>query len=250
MLLRSVIKHVTDQNWVAVFIDFCIVVIGIFVALQVQAWNAERDNRKQERVYLERILADVELSIIENSGMLDYNSRYKDDIWMVFQSLSKCEIAEDKRDRFANALFNIGRFIPSNYIMGTVNEMRSAGQFRLITNTEIRDKINQLEQNENLDRILLPSITRRASNSMAYVDQSVVVNKEDLGPFENIRWNELLVNFEDLCKDTKLLASITFTRSVREVYIRRNNTAIDKFKEIREILVQELEKPDSKTSNF
>jgi len=55
MLLRRVIKHVTDQNWVAVFIDFCIVVIGIFVAMQVQSWNVERDNRQQERVYLERI---------------------------------------------------------------------------------------------------------------------------------------------------------------------------------------------------
>ena len=64
--------------------------------------------------------------------------------------------------------------------MGTVNEMRSAGLFKLINNTDIRDKINQLEQNENLDRILLPSITRRAANSMAYVDQNIVVNKEDI----------------------------------------------------------------------
>ena len=240
MLLRRVIKHVTDQNWVAVFIDFCIVVIGIFVALQVQAWNVERDNRKQERVYLERILADVELSIIENRGMLDYNSRHKEDIWMAFQSLNNCELAEEKRDSFATAIFNIGRYIPSNYIMGTVNEMRSAGQFKLITNTQIRDKINQLEQNENLDRILLPSITRRAANSMAYVDQSIVINKEDLGPFEDIRWGELQIDFKTLCNDNKLLSSITFTRSVREVYIRRNESAIEMFEEIKELLLKEL----------
>lgn len=240
MLLRRVIKHVTDQNWLAVFIDFCIVVIGIFVALQVQAWNVERDNRKQEHVYLERILADVELSIIENRGMLDFNSRHKEDIWMAFQSLNKCELSEEKRDSFATAIFNIGRYIPSNYIMGTVKEMRSAGHFNLISNTEIRDKINQLEQNENLDRILLPSITRRAANSMAYVDQSIVINKEDLGPFENIRWDELQIDFKTLCNDNKLLASITFTRSVREVYIRRNESAIGMFEEIKELLLKEL----------
>jgi hypothetical protein len=144
MLLRRVIKHVTDQNWLAVFIDFCIVVIGIFGALQVQAWNVERDNRNQERVYLERILADVELSIIENKGMIAYNSRPQDDIWRAFQSLMKCELAEEERDGFATAVFNLGRYIPSNYLMGTVNEMRSAGQFKLIRNTQIRDKINQL----------------------------------------------------------------------------------------------------------
>ena len=241
MLLRRVIKHVTDQNWVAVFIDFCIVVIGIFVAMQVQSWNVERDNRQQERVYLQRILADVELSITENRGMLDFNSRYKDAIWIAFQSLIKCDLPEEKRNSFATAIFNIGRFIPSNYTMGTVNEMRSAGLFKLITNTDIRDKINQLEQNENLDRILLPSITRRAANSMAYVDQNIVVNKEDVGPFANIRWDDLRINFETLCKDSQFLASITFTRSVREVYIRRNQTAIEQFEEIRETLIKELE---------
>lgn len=246
MLLRRVIKHVSDQNWLAVFIDFSIVVIGIFVGLQVQAWYAELDNRKQERLYLERILADVELSIIENKTTLNYNAAYKDDIWMAFQSLHKCELAEDNRDRFANALFNVGRFIPSSYLMGTVEEMRSAGQFNLITNTEIRDKINQLEQRENLDRILFPSITSRASISMAYVDQNIVVNKKNLGPFEHIRWDELNANFDTLCKDTQLLASITLTRTIRDLYIVRNETAIEGFQKIKATLVQELKKSSFK----
>jgi hypothetical protein len=75
---------------------------------------------------------------------------------------------------------------------------------------------------------------------MAYIDQSIVINKENLGPFEDISWDELHIDFDTLCKDKKLLASITFTRSVREVYIRRNEAAIERFEEVKEILQQEL----------
>lgn len=35
MLLRSVTRYVKDQNWFDVFIDFMIVVIGVFIGIQV-----------------------------------------------------------------------------------------------------------------------------------------------------------------------------------------------------------------------
>jgi hypothetical protein len=35
MLLRRVIEHVREQNWLAVFIDFLIVVVGVFIGIQV-----------------------------------------------------------------------------------------------------------------------------------------------------------------------------------------------------------------------
>jgi hypothetical protein len=42
MLLRRITKDVTDQNWFAVFIDFLIVVVGVFIGIQVANWNDVR----------------------------------------------------------------------------------------------------------------------------------------------------------------------------------------------------------------
>lgn len=42
MLLRRVSKHVKDQNWFAIGIDFVIVVIGVFIGIQVANWNEAR----------------------------------------------------------------------------------------------------------------------------------------------------------------------------------------------------------------
>ena len=51
MLLRRITKHVTDQNWFAVFLDFLIVVLGIWVALMVSQWTQDqKDNSELERV--------------------------------------------------------------------------------------------------------------------------------------------------------------------------------------------------------
>lgn len=52
MLLRRLTKHVEDQNWFAVGLDFLIVVFGVFIGLQVANWNEVRALNAQERTYL------------------------------------------------------------------------------------------------------------------------------------------------------------------------------------------------------
>ena len=58
MLLRRLTTHVRSQNWFAVGLDFIIVVAGIFVGLQADAWNAERKDRVRERATLEQLYSD------------------------------------------------------------------------------------------------------------------------------------------------------------------------------------------------
>ena len=55
MLLRRVTKHIKAQDWFAVFVDFLIVVVGVFVGLQVQDWNDSRKERLEELALLDRL---------------------------------------------------------------------------------------------------------------------------------------------------------------------------------------------------
>lgn len=59
MLLRRITEHVKAQNWFAVFLDFLIVVVGVFVGLQVQEWAEEQDRRNIERSYTMRLHDEV-----------------------------------------------------------------------------------------------------------------------------------------------------------------------------------------------
>ena len=55
MLLRRLTKHVKDQNWFAIGIDFLIVVIGVFIGIQVANWNENNADRREERIILKRL---------------------------------------------------------------------------------------------------------------------------------------------------------------------------------------------------
>ena len=60
MILRSVTKHVKDQNWFAVLIDFFIVVVGVFIGIQVANWNDARTLDSQERELLIELKREIE----------------------------------------------------------------------------------------------------------------------------------------------------------------------------------------------
>lgn len=59
MLLRRVRHHVANENWFAVFVDFVIVVVGVYVGIEVSNWNEARQEDQRSIEYLERIRADL-----------------------------------------------------------------------------------------------------------------------------------------------------------------------------------------------
>lgn len=61
MLLRRITKHVKDQNWFAVGLDFLIVVIGVFIGLQVNTWNEARQDRVVAAQFELSLTADAEI---------------------------------------------------------------------------------------------------------------------------------------------------------------------------------------------
>lgn len=80
MILRSVIKHVRDQNWVAVGLDFLIVVVGVFIGIQVSNWNDDRAERSRESGILAELSADLcadltELERTSQTAILRFNAQ-------------------------------------------------------------------------------------------------------------------------------------------------------------------------------
>lgn len=65
MLLRRITEHVKAQNWFAVFLDFLIVVIGVFIGIQVANWNSERADRGLRAEYLNQISSDLNSDLDE-----------------------------------------------------------------------------------------------------------------------------------------------------------------------------------------
>ncbi|WP_084420046.1 hypothetical protein [Henriciella litoralis] len=76
MILRRLSKHVKDQNWFAVALDFIIVVLGVFIGLQISNWNDARAFDQLERNYLVQLKDEVEL----NRRITEYQIAYVDTV--------------------------------------------------------------------------------------------------------------------------------------------------------------------------
>jgi len=70
MILRRLIDNIRRQAWTAIVIEFVIVVIGIFVGMQVNNWNAERANRALEATHLQHLAKDIRSDITEIDRIL------------------------------------------------------------------------------------------------------------------------------------------------------------------------------------
>ena len=64
MILRRVTRHVKDQNWFAVGLDFVIVVVGVFIGIQVANWNDERLENVRKVQIVEALIADLKDAIM------------------------------------------------------------------------------------------------------------------------------------------------------------------------------------------
>jgi hypothetical protein len=72
MILRRVIAHFRKQEWTAIFLDFLIVVAGVFVGMQVANWNASRELRASEKSHLTQLRDEV----VTNVRLLDAHQSY------------------------------------------------------------------------------------------------------------------------------------------------------------------------------
>lgn len=72
MILRRLTKHVKDQNWLAVGIDFAIVVVGVFIGIQVANWNDERVQAARDGVMLERLRSEFEQIVQTGRGLASF----------------------------------------------------------------------------------------------------------------------------------------------------------------------------------
>jgi len=87
MILARITTALKDQNWLAVAIEFVIVILGVVIGFQVTGWNAARQNAQLEHAYLER-LAD-ELAVVRDN---------------LYDTLGDLDQARDSAERFLVAL--------------------------------------------------------------------------------------------------------------------------------------------------
>ena len=143
MILRRITEHVKAQNWLAVGIEFVIVVVGVFVGLQAQEWSNARVERSAERDAIERLIVEyrLNLELLDQDNEKSQKTMAATERLLAMISPNPDVVVADKAlaRTFLDCLTN-PKFIPT---LGTTNSLVASGDLRLIDDPELQRMLNQ-----------------------------------------------------------------------------------------------------------
>ncbi len=139
MILRRVIKHFREQEWTAIFLDFLIVVVGVFVGLQVSNWNDDRLREKTEQVYIERIREDLSANIEDFKQRIAYYNQARTNGLAALTALD--DPPEKTGVQFLVDVYQASQALPREMGRDTYDEILSAGGTSAISNAVVRKKL-------------------------------------------------------------------------------------------------------------
>ena len=185
MILRSITKHVKDQNWFAVGLDFFIVVFGVFIGLQVQQWAVELQRQSSERQYLARLHGEVEL-LIESRNRYDQSRPAAAALLKEAAEILMSDSDENELSTSQCRAISAASYLtvpPAN--LPTITELLSSGRLDQIHSTNVRNSILEYTQDASRARDLISIQATQAENLARKYPALIQTRFTDTADFHN-----------------------------------------------------------------
>jgi len=122
MILQKLASAVRRQDWFQVLVEVMIVVLGIFLGLQVQAWYEGRVAQQEEAVAITNLISDMEENInvivrrLDNAREIDINSNH------VLDVLERGVLKSEEVNQFERGLADFSKARSIESIGGAIND--------------------------------------------------------------------------------------------------------------------------------
>ena len=234
MLLRRITKHVTDQNWTAIFIDFIIVILGVYMGLQVQQWANNLSTRADEIRVLQTLAEDIKADITVINTALERIAIEEDSRKRVIQYTQGIENALTETDFHHHIKMGLWRFTTFSPAQTTLDELKSSAKINQISSTKLRNKIQEyyliLADHETYDENLKHIV-------LTFVDPFLVVNY-DMSQMWQRSTSEKIIELNKLYKNTNSVINhdIMKSQEFRNIVLQVAVASIDASEGIEKLL--------------
>ncbi|NNU16530.1 hypothetical protein HK107_09380 [Parvularcula sp. ZS-1/3] len=150
MILRRLTEHVRAQNWLAVGIDFVIVVVGVFIGIQVSNWNEVRQQRVEEAALIERLRVDFRRIGDDGERSRAFHESMVSDFRTLIEAVREGSFSEEDLPAIERALAFGDAFQTSADHSGTFTELLSSGRANLLQDKQLLDLL--VEYQDFLER--------------------------------------------------------------------------------------------------
>lgn len=234
MRIRQIALHLKQQNWVAVFLDFVIVVSGIFVGLLASEWNQSRLDKQQQFNLVQRLYDEIAKSIQDNEQYLERAAKSAEAGKVCLDKLYTQSLTEEEASTFIKDCFLPHMYgeldIDAPLSLPTLLELVESGSFKQITDSSLRNQISNYiqelekakEQEQFIRQLFLPSMTYFQQELRRVPGYQLDLSYE--------------VSFDMLLNDEKLYNHMNNTYTLRNFGIAVFYTGLEEKKALRDAL--------------
>lgn len=152
MILRRLTQNLKQQNWTAIWIEFILLVCGVFLGMQVSNWNAERELSKKTAVFTERLLADLRYELWSERLLIEYYKDVQDNAVLALDALSGEKTQTD--EKFLISAYRSSQYRWNIQRRATYDELVSTGSIGLIASDKLRElAISMFTNPMNMDNM-------------------------------------------------------------------------------------------------
>ncbi len=177
MLLRRITQHVKNQNWFAVFVDFLIVVVGVFIGIQVANWNERINDKQRAENYKTRLIEEISNN---RKMLLARQDSYAQQIEYGLAAMEHSKEPENDE----TAWLMVRDFFQSSHAFtitiqrGTYDEIISSGNLGLLEDQELVNTLSDFYSHSGFSTIqVIPSYRENLRRIIPFELQSYFQSK-------------------------------------------------------------------------
>jgi hypothetical protein len=137
LILRRLSQSLKQQNWAAIWIEFILLVSGVFLGLQVSNWNEERELNKKATIFTERLQDDLRYELWAEKLLIEYYKDVQDNTVLALGELTGEKPTTD--EQFLISAYRSSQYRWNIQQRATYDELVSTGSISLIADAKMRE---------------------------------------------------------------------------------------------------------------
>lgn len=159
MILRHLSQSLKQQNWAAIWIEFILLVTGVFLGIQVANWNQEREANQKSKVFTERLRTDLRGEDWTYQFLITYNREVLANANRAVEALEGKSAISD--EALLVSAYRATQYRNRNQRGTTYDELVSTGNIDLIRDRNLRDTAIRLYNLAVFDNLVQEGIRSR-----------------------------------------------------------------------------------------
>lgn len=219
MILRSVTKHVREQNWFAVALDFAMVVAGILIAFQITDWAAARQDNLIYQQARARVIDEANTNRVLAQNAIGRVADQQNQALEILRGFATCSPENDAEERFMRTMQTLRFIVSLNVRSDAISQILTSDAFldnispedRAILSDYLR-RVDEIADNSRFSDSFYGSRTPPQDNPIF----QRALDGDFSGGLARIA---LTVSYEQACHDTAL-NQFLFDRLENGAYIK------------------------------